>query len=103
MTKVYIEADGNRRILSARGHATGSSECCAAISGILYALAGYLENVQAEEELRIYDRRMEEGDVYIDVRVGQKADAAFDMTVCGLLQIEKKYPEFIRVEMYLGR
>lgn len=99
MTKVYIEADGNRRILSAKGHATGSVECCAAISGILYALAGYLSNVEFQERIEWHSRHIKDGDVYFDVYVGEKADVAFEVAACGLLQIQKTYPQFIQVEI----
>lgn len=44
MTRIYAEMDGPRCTISAQGHATGSVEACAAISGILYALAGYVTN-----------------------------------------------------------
>ena len=44
MPQVYAERDGQRCILSAQGHATGSVEACAAVSGILSALAGYVTN-----------------------------------------------------------
>lgn len=99
MTKVSIEADGNRRILSARGHATGSVECCAAISGLLYALVGYLENAALEEDIDYCARRVNDGDVFLDLTGGRRAGIAFDMAACGLLQIEKQYPQFIQVDV----
>ena len=70
MTKVYAEKDKDRYQISARGHATGSPEVCAAVSG----------------------------DVAIDFRGGERAEAVFDMAVIGLLQIEQSCPEYIHVE-----
>lgn len=97
MTKVYCEKDGNRYTVTARGHATGSPEVCAAISGILYALLGYVKNAQDESTIA-YSDRLSSGDVAIDFRGGENAEAVFNMTVIGLLQIEKSYPEYIEVE-----
>ena len=54
MTQVYAERDGQRCILSAQGHATGSVEACAAVSGILYALAGYVTNAMRERYVEVY-------------------------------------------------
>ena len=54
MTKVYAERDGNRCILSAQGHAIGSEQVCAAVSGLLYALAGYLTNAIRERYIEFY-------------------------------------------------
>lgn len=59
MTQVYAERDGQRCILSAQGHATGSVEACAAVSGILYALAGYVTNAMRERYVEVYTWRME--------------------------------------------
>lgn len=97
MTMVYCEKDGNRYIVTARGHAEGSPEVCAAISGILYALLGYVKNAQDESTIA-YSDRISSGDVAIDFRGGKNAEAVYDMTLIGLLQIEKSYPEHIHVE-----
>ncbi len=98
MTKVYAERDGNRHILYARGHATGSPEVCAAISGILYALAGYVRNADDNSTLA-YSYRLESGDVALDFRGGADARGAFEMAVIGLKQIEAKYPTLLSVEI----
>lgn len=97
MTSVYCEKDGNRYIISARGHASGSPEVCAAISGIMYALLGYVKNAQDESTIA-YSDRVYSGDVAIEFRGGENARAVYDMAVIGLLQIEKSHPEYIRVE-----
>lgn len=97
MTKVYAEKDKDRYQISARGHATGSPAVCAAVSGILYALIGYVKNAQDGSTLA-YSGRVSSGDVAIDFRGGERAEAVFDMAVIGLLQIEKSCPEYIHVE-----
>lgn len=95
MTKVYYEAEGGRYLLSVKDHATGSPVVCAAVSGLCYALAGYLANA---EDVTVYNRRMEPGDVLLHFRGDQQAQGAFEAVVIGLLQMEKKYPELVRVE-----
>lgn len=97
MTRVYAEKDGDRYQIFARGHATGSPEVCAAISGILYALLGYVKNAQDGSTLA-YSDRISSGNVAIDFRGGESAEAVFDMAVIGLCQIEKSCPEYIHVE-----
>lgn len=98
MTQVYAERSGNRCILSAKGHATGSVEVCAAVSGILYALAGYLTNALRERYIEFYENRVEEADVLLDFNGDDCTVAAFEMAVIGLAQIGQQYPEFLRVE-----
>lgn len=95
MTKVYYEAEGGRYLLSVKDHATGSPVVCAAVSGLCYALAGYLANA---EDVTVYNRRMKPGDVLLHFRGDQQAQGAFEAVVIGLLQLEKKYPELVRVE-----
>lgn len=93
MTKVQVRKDGHRCVLSAQGHATGSVEVCAAVSGILYALAGYLVN----HDIKISQQRMEEADVLLDFSGDECAAAAFEVAVIGLAQIGQRHPEFLQV------
>jgi len=93
MTRVYAERSGNRCILSAKGHATGSVEVCAAISAIVYALAGYLMN----HDIKISEQRMEEADVLLDFSGDECAAAAFEVAVIGLAQIGQQYPGLLQV------
>ena len=96
MTLVKCEKLKDMYTVRAKGHATGSQEVCAAVSGILYALAGYVEN---NRHGLIYQRwSMDSGDVDVTFRGGERAEAVYQMTLIGLLQIEKRYPEYIRVE-----
>lgn len=97
MTRVYIETDGKRHILSARGHATGSAEVCAAVSGILYALAGYLT---LEESAQAHKHRMESADVLLDYSGGVRVESAYAMATVGLLQLRDAYPKLVEVEIF---
>lgn len=98
MTSVYAQRSGNRCILSAQGHATGSPEVCAAVSGILYALAGYLANAIRERYIEFYGNRMESGNVLLDFNGDDCTAVAFEMAVVGLQQIAQEHPKFLRVE-----
>lgn len=96
MTRVYLEKDGDRYLVSVQGHAAGSDAVCAAASGIVYALAGYLANEREKVETEAV--RLESGNACLRFRGGERAEAAYRMTMIGLLQIEKKAPEYIQVE-----
>lgn len=98
MTRIYAEQDGQRCTISARGHATGSVEACAAISGILYALAGYVTNAQQERPIEVYTWIMESGKVLLDFNGDGETAAAFEMAVIGLLQIAQAHPEQVCME-----
>lgn len=94
MTKVYLEADGSRHIVSAKGHAAGSPEACAALSCLLTALAGYLQNARAE----VTACRLDSGDAYLEFH-GE--DAAFYVTAVGLMQLAQAVPEAVQIEARL--
>lgn len=96
MTKIYTETDGDRHILSAKGHATGSVEVCAAISGILYALAGYLT---LEESAKVNRHHMESANVLLDYSGGDRVESAYSMAMVGLLQLRDAYPELVEVKI----
>lgn len=95
MTFVYCEKNGNQYTITAKGHATGRPEVCAAVSGLLYALAGYLENGEGIGRLH---GRIEPGDFSVTFDGDGLAMAVYNMTLIGLLQIEKSHPEYIQVE-----
>lgn len=93
MIDVYAEKDGDLFTLAVRGHATGSEEVCAGVSAIVYALAGWAENY-AEADVRT---ELESGDALVTFRGGSEAEAAFDMAVIGLQQIEAGHGRYICV------
>ena len=97
MTTVWAAVPQRKeRAIVVQGHATGSDRVCAAVSGLLYALAGYLTNAKGVE---IQTIRME--DAYVCLKwTGGKRDLAALQTVCiGLMQIEKANPDFIKTEI----
>lgn len=94
MTTVKTQCGKDRYEIIAKGHATGSVAGCGYISGLLYSLAGYLVNA---EGICLDRRRMESGDVVLRFRGGERARAAYDMTLIGLKQLERSHPELIRV------
>lgn len=98
MTSIYIEVDGGRVLVTAQGHATGSDNMCGAISGILYALAGFVHNKEREGTATIYAFRAEPGDFVLHFHADGDAMAAVEMTTIGLQQLEQAEPELIRVE-----
>lgn len=80
--------------IHAEGHASGSKEVCAAISGILYALSGYLINAETD----VKQNELSEADAHIVFYGGLEAKAVYEMTVIGLMQIAKSYPQYARTE-----
>ena len=98
MTKGYAARADGECCLTLQGHATGSVEVCAAISGIVYALAGYLKNAARKRCVQIDEMALHSGEVSIRFTGGQAENGAFEMAVIGLLQLEKQYPENICME-----
>lgn len=96
MTRIYCERDGDRYLIAASGHATGSEKACAAVSGILYGLAGYLANDGTAE---IITCRMEPGDAVLQARGGEALGGAFTMAAIGLGQIAQAEPERVTVRI----
>lgn len=93
MIDVYAEKDHDCFLLVCKGHATGSEDVCAGVSAIVYALAGWAENY-AESDVKT---EFESGDALVTFRGGSEAEAAFDMAVIGLKQIEAGHGRYISV------
>ena len=85
----------DRFLLTVNGHAgysrSGDDIICAAVSGIVYALVGYLANEC--EGVRISALRQG----LASVECGSDGDAAMRMAYIGLLQLAITYPDFVRV------
>ena len=95
MTRVYLEQDGIRYSVICHEHAK-SAEVCTAISTLLYTLDGYLHNIQCERD----DEILDPGDAKIIYRAFcPEAQAAFDMTAVGFLQLQSAYPEDVSVDI----
>ena len=95
MTKVTVSSDNGRYYIRAEGHATGSPTVCAAVSGIIYALAGYLSN---NSEAVVSEVKINDAYAEIEFFGSDEAEAVYLMTVIGLMQIAEAHPEYIEVE-----
>ena len=93
MTNVYLSGNNDRYLVYCSDHATGSTETCAAISCLIYTLAGWLHNSDAE----IIKEHLKDGEAMLMFRGGEKAKAAFDMVCIGFLQIQQEHKEYILV------
>lgn len=100
MTRVYAERAGERCVLTAEGHATGSEQVCAAVSGLLFALAGYLVNAEREGRAKLREMVMEDGRARFDFDCDDHAAEAFKITVIGLKQLSESYGEYIKTEYF---
>ena len=94
MTIVTLERSKRKYYIHARGHATGSPECCAAVSCLLYTLAGWLKNSRCKVE----DASLDDAHAFFCWH-GRKAGTAFEMMAVGFLQLEKTCPEHICVRL----
>lgn len=92
MTTVRLERDGGAYSVEAKDHATGSAEMCAAVSCLVYTLAGYLRNVECVD---ISEMTLEPGDARIVWSGG--TDEPWLMTVIGFLQLQAGDSDHIRV------
>lgn len=99
MTTGYAELEGGRCLLALDGHATGSPDVCAAVSGLVYALAGYLSNAELEGRAEVYALELESGKVRLHCRGDDRVTGACEAAVLGLMQLARQYPERIQVEL----
>ena len=97
MTKVYLEQDGKRYTVSCKGHATGSVEACAAVSCLVYTLAGWLHNASVS----VLQEKLDSGDALIRYQGDAAAETAFDMICIGFLQLEKSYEKYVSVDIQI--
>lgn len=98
MTNITIQGDGWTYRLTAVGHAVGSREVCAAVSGIVYALCGYLKNLEAAgQQVELGAFMLESGAAEIEAK-GEAAWQPFGMAAVGLMQIAAKYPDKVHID-----
>lgn len=95
MTQVYLEQDGQRYTVSCQGHATGSVEACAAVSCLVYTLAGWLRNTS----IPVLKEKLEDGKALIQFHGGDAAQTAFDMITVGFLQLQAQYGDYIHADL----
>lgn len=91
MTRIKARYGRDGYSIVSVGHA-GSEQTCTAISAILGALAGWVENNSGSYTL-------EKGNARIEFPKYDGADGAMDMAVIGLLQVQKAAPDEVKVEI----
>lgn len=95
MIRVEVAAVRDGLQMTVKDHATGSPLVCAGASAIVWALAGWLKNhppAQAVLNLRA-------GDAFLQCTRTAETQAAFELATVGLEQLEKTYPELVKVEV----
>ena len=89
-----IRAVFSKNRLTVEGHAgyapKGQDIVCAAVSALVYALIGTLEETENVAEVILRPG-------YAAVEAKEKT-AAFDLVRCGLTQLADRYPDFVRVK-----
>ena len=100
MIRVNYKREGSLHILEMDGHANyaghGGDIVCAGASAIVCSLMGWLEN--NNEDLTYCDCDAHSGSLRIQCEGGERTEAAFDMTLIGLLQIEDRYKSHMRIK-----
>lgn len=91
----FTKKDGRVRLVLS-GHAghseKGSDIVCAAVSGLFYALVGYLSNMK-KEGLIIHSMASGNG----DVECSEEGEEAMKLACIGLVQIALGYPDHLSV------
>lgn len=75
----------------------GSSEVCAAVSGLMYALAGYLVNAERDGKVQVICSKMMPGEAEQRWEGSEAEDAAYNLVVIGLMQIAGSYPQYLEI------
>jgi uncharacterized protein YsxB (DUF464 family) len=99
MVRISVRQRGDTRCLVMAGHAgynTGNDIVCAGCSALAYALMGWMENAPERVTRRVCD--LGDGELRLSGSGDDCFAAAFDMTVIGLAQIARKYPENALIE-----
>lgn len=97
MINIKVSVKDDDYSVEAEGHALfnpGNDIVCSAVSALFYAFAGFLHNSSVVKRADIH---LNSGDAKIKAR--GDIQQAFDMFMIGLLQIEKAYPNNIKMEM----
>jgi len=99
MIKAEYSRNGHEHILLVRGHAgyskRGTDIVCAAVSGIVYSLLGWLEN--NSEYTDYVNAEVDDGNVKITCIGGVRAAVALEVTAIGLEQIADRYPDYVDI------
>ena len=100
MTRVWFEEKGDSLRLYISGHAcydsNGNDIVCAAASALGFALLGFLEQRDNGGAIDC-DWLVESGRLDVTATRNPETDIAFEMAMVGLCQLERKYPENVRI------
>lgn len=114
MTEIYAELEGGRCLLDLEGHAVrdpaepdggeaeeGSAtgvQVCAAVSAIVYALAGYILNAEREGRAEVYAMRLGSARACLHVHGDDRVEGACEAAILGLRQLEGRYGAYLHME-----
>lgn len=79
--------------ITASGHATGSTEVCAAVSALMTTLAGYAVNSATPLCIRLAS-----GYSIVKFSGGREAAAVYEAMCIGFMQLAASYSNFLRIE-----
>ena len=100
MIKVTYEQRNDIFKLSINGHAEyaphGSDIVCSAVSAIACGLIGLLEN--NSDHIQEKSIKIHEGKLDLFCVGDEKIETGFEFLLVSLLQIEKKYPQYVNVD-----
>lgn len=102
MITIHAGIKGNAYYMTSKGHADyepGNDIVCAAVSGLMFTLAGAVNNLSGGGK-----KVIREGEGQMSVRYwprgiedSQTMKVIWNTIIIGLLQIVKKYPEHVRL------
>ena len=95
MTCITLSNSEGRYTVEAQGHATGSVQACAAVSALMYSLAGYLANADGIE---LYSEDIADGFFAVEFSGEHAAQFIYDFCLIAFLQLEKNYADFVTVK-----
>ena len=98
MIEIQAKADRfGRYSVTVQGHAEKSRECCAAVSAIMVALQGWMENDLSPAERSV---KIESGLARLEWRSAAPRGAdVYDMATIGLLAIAGQYPDEMKMTL----
>ncbi len=101
MINIVISKDKQEYELSMHGHAyyadVGDDIVCAGASAIAYSLLGFLNNCDTVVDVDVIERS---GEMELSCSdYSSKVHTAFEMAAIGFLQLEKQYPDCVRVDI----
>lgn len=97
MIHIELKAEKNRYEIRAKGHALfnpGNDIVCSAVSCLFYTFVGFLGN--CKDIWHSFELKSGNAEIKAEGDIGQ----AYKMFMIGLLQIEKSYPDNVKVAVY---